>query len=186
MAICATLGSFLGARPAAARPVTFAEAVAEYQDELYGVALRILGDRDAALEATNNAFLKAYRAFDRYDRSRPLRHWLLRIATNEAITVARARSRERRRRADGDAASDVADPAAAPLDASVAREERARVRAAVTALPELYRVVIVLRYFNELSVEEIAAVMGRPASTVGVQLLRGRALLRTTLAEAGR
>ena len=59
-------------------------------------------------------------------------------------------------------------------------------RAAVTALPELYRVVIVLRYFNELSVEEIAAVMGRPASTVGVQLLRGRALLRTALAEAGR
>src|SRR5207245_93848 len=95
------------------RPVTFAEAVAEYQDELYGAALRILGDRDAALEATNNAFLKAYRAFDRYDRSRPLRHWLLRIATNEAITVARARSRERRRRADGDAASDVPDPAAA-------------------------------------------------------------------------
>src|SRR5437899_12810399 len=89
MAISATLGTFLGARPAAARPVTFAEAVAEHQDELYGAALRILGDRDAALEATNNAFLKAYRAFDRYDRSRPLRHWLLRIATNE-------RSEERR------------------------------------------------------------------------------------------
>jgi RNA polymerase sigma-70 factor (ECF subfamily) len=51
----------------------------------------------------------------------------------------------------------------------------------VSRLPELYRVVIVLRYFNELSVDEIAHVTGRPASTVGVQLLRGRALLRGAL-----
>jgi RNA polymerase sigma-70 factor (ECF subfamily) len=48
-------------------------------------------------------------------------------------------------------------------------------------LPELYRVPVVLRYFSELSVDEIAAVTGRPAATVGVQLLRARALLRTTL-----
>jgi len=51
----------------------------------------------------------------------------------------------------------------------------------VSQLPELYRVVIVLRYFNDLSVDEIAQVTGRPASTVGVQLLRGRALLRGAL-----
>ena len=55
----------------------------------------------------------------------------------------------------------------------------------MSLLPELYRVVIVLRYFNDLSVDEIAHVTKRPASTVGVQLLRGRALLRTTLG-AGR
>ena len=51
----------------------------------------------------------------------------------------------------------------------------------MSRLPELYRVVIVLRYFNELSVDEIAQVTGRPASTVGVQLLRGRGLLRDAL-----
>jgi RNA polymerase sigma-70 factor (ECF subfamily) len=67
----------------------------------------------------------------------------------------------------------------------VAREDRARIRAAVATLPELYRVVIVLRYFNELSIDEIAHVTGRPTSTVGVQLLRGRALLRSSL-EGGR
>ena len=60
-------------------------------------------------------------------------------------------------------------------------QDRARIRAAVRQLPDLYRVVIVLRYFNELSVDEIAHVTGRPASTVGVQLLRGRALLRGAL-----
>jgi RNA polymerase sigma-70 factor (ECF subfamily) len=166
---------------AAARPVTFAEGVREHQDEVYGVALRITGDREAALDVASSTFLKTYRAFDRYDQTRPLRHWLLRIATNEAITYVRKRGRERRRRVDVDQASALADPTMAPDAESVAREDRARIRSAVSLLPELYRVVIVLRYFNELSVEEIAQVTERPASTVGVQLLRGRALLRRAL-----
>jgi RNA polymerase sigma-70 factor, ECF subfamily len=166
---------------ATATPVTFADGVREHQDEVYGVALRITGDRDAALDVASSTFLKAYRAFDRYDQSRPLRHWLLRIASNEAISYVRKRGRELKRQVDVDQASALADPATTPDAESVAREDRARIRTAVSLLPELYRVVIVLRYFNELSVEEIAQVTRRPASTVGVQLLRGRALLRSTL-----
>jgi RNA polymerase sigma factor (sigma-70 family) len=164
--------------------LTFADAVREHQDEVYGVALRITGDRESAQDATSATFLKAYRAFDRYDQTRPIRHWLLRIATNEAITVARGRGRDLRRRAPVEEASALPDSAAAPDAESVAREDRARIRAAVSGLPELYRVPIVLRYFNELSIDEIAAVTGRPASTVGVQLLRGRALLRRALEAA--
>jgi RNA polymerase sigma-70 factor (ECF subfamily) len=80
-----------------------------------------------------------------------------------------------------DDAVGVADPAQTPEGALVSREERDRVRFAVAGLPELYRVPVVLRYFSELSIEEIAAVTGRPAATVGVQLLRARALLRTSL-----
>jgi RNA polymerase sigma-70 factor, ECF subfamily len=166
--------------------VTFADGVREHQDEVYGVALRITGDRDAALDVASSTFLKAYRAFDRYDQVRPFRHWLLRIATNEAITYVRKRGRELRRRVEVEHASAIADPTASPDIESVAREDRARIRAAVSLLPELYRVVIVLRYFNDLSVDEIAQVTGRPASTVGVQLLRGRALLRSSLEVAGR
>jgi RNA polymerase sigma-70 factor (ECF subfamily) len=179
MAASAALAAAVPAR--VAPRIAFADAVREHQDEVFGVALRITGDRDAACDVTSATFLKAYRAFDRYDPSRPLRHWLLRIATNEAISHARARSREQRRHADVEAAVAVPDPVATPEATSIAREERERIRRAVTELPERYRVVIVLRYFNELSVEEIAAVTGRPASTVGVQLLRGRALLRTAL-----
>jgi RNA polymerase sigma-70 factor (ECF subfamily) len=168
-----------------ASPVTFADGVREHQDEVYGVALRITGDREAALDVASSTFLKAYRAFDRYDQTRPLRHWLLRIATNEAISYVRKRGRELRRRVEVEQATTLADPTALPDTESVAREDRARIRTAVSMLPELYRVVIVLRYFNDLSVDEIAHVTKRPASTVGVQLLRGRALLRTAL-EAGR
>jgi RNA polymerase sigma-70 factor (ECF subfamily) len=182
MAVSVALRSFDPAI-AAVRPVTFAEAVRDHQDEVFGVALRITGDRESALDVTSATFLKAYRAFARYDQTRPIRHWLLRIATNEAISHARRHSRELRRRADVDTAATLADTAAALDDASVARETRQRIRAAVAGLPELYRVVIVLRYFDDLSVEAIADVTGRPASTVGVQLLRGRALLRCALGE---
>ena len=184
MAASVALAAFV---PAIATPrqVTFSDAVREHQDEVYGVALRITGDRDSALDVTSSTFLKAYRAFDRYDPSRPVRFWLLRIATNEAISHARRRGREMRRRADEDAAGLLPDPALAPDALSIAREDQARIRAAVAALPELYRVVVVLRYFNELGVDEIAQVTGRPASTVGVQLLRGRALLRSALEATG-
>jgi len=164
-----------------ASPVLFADTVRDHQDEVYGVALRITGDRDAAFDVTSATFLNAYRAFHRYDATRPVRHWLLRIATNEAISYVRKRGRELRRTVDVEQATALADSNAAPDAESVAREDRARIRAAVATLPELYRVVIVLRYFNDLSVEEIAHVTGRPASTVGVQLLRGRALLRGAL-----
>ncbi|HUQ41213.1 MAG TPA: sigma-70 family RNA polymerase sigma factor [Candidatus Limnocylindrales bacterium] len=166
--------------------MTFAEAVEEHQDELYGVALRILGDRDAALDATSRALLKAFRAWDRYDQTRPVRHWLLRIAANEAISLGRARTRDRDRRATEDASLHIPDRGALPDETLVAREERDRVRVAVAALPDLYRVPVVLRYFSELSVDEIASITGRPSSTVGVQLLRARTMLRAALAEVTR
>jgi RNA polymerase sigma factor (sigma-70 family) len=177
----ASLAALFPAAFARAGRVTFAEAVRDNQDEVYGVALRILGDRDAAREAASAAFLKAYRSWERYDQTRPVRHWLLRIAANEAISVGRSRTRERARTTSVDDAARVPDPEQTPDQALVAREERDRVRAAVAGLPELYRVPVVLRYFSELSLEEIAAVTGRPAATVGVQLLRARALLRSSL-----
>lgn len=163
---------------------TFAEAVQQHQDELYGVALRILGERDAALDATSRALLKAFRSWERYDQTRPVRHWLLRIAANEAISMGRQRTRDRERRAARDARLDVADREAPPDVALLAREERQQVRLAVAGLPDIYRVPVVLRYFSELSVNEIAAITGRRASTVGVQLLRARAMLRAALETA--
>jgi RNA polymerase sigma-70 factor (ECF subfamily) len=183
MTVSVTLRSF---DPAIARTrvVIFADAVRDHQNEVFGAALRITGDRESALDVTSTTFLKAYRAFSRYDQTRPIRHWLLRIATNEAISHARRRSRELRRRVGVESVAEIVDRAPAPEEASLAREDRTRIRDAVAGLPELYRVVIVLRYFNDLSVDEIADVTGRPSSTVGVQLLRGRALLRQALGEA--
>jgi RNA polymerase sigma-70 factor (ECF subfamily) len=168
---------------AAAPGVTFEDAVRELQDEVFGVALRILGDRDAAADAASLTFIKAYRSFHRYEPGRPLRNWLLTIAVREAVSQGRRRARDRARQESPDAAERLAAPEPQePEGALVEREQRERIRAAVVALPELYRVPIVLRYFNDLNLDEIAAITGRPRATVGVQLLRGRALLRTALA----
>ena len=168
---------------ARAERVTFADLVRDHQDEVFGLALRMLGDRDAAMDVTASVFLKAYRAFDRYDPSRPARPWLLRIAVNEAISAGRQITRDRARRAPAEDALEVPDRAPVPEDEALAREERARVRDAVSRLAEPYRTVTVLRYFSGLSVDEIARITARPSTTVGVQLLRARALLRETLGD---
>ncbi|HEV2010816.1 MAG TPA: sigma-70 family RNA polymerase sigma factor [Candidatus Limnocylindria bacterium] len=165
--------------------VTFEDVVREYQDDVYGAALRILGDRDAARDAANQTFMKAYRSIGSYDPSRPIKHWLLRIAVNEAITIGRARTRERGRIAPEADAAAVPDRSATPEAETLDRESRDGIRAAVAALPDLYREVVVLRYFNELSVDEVAAVLGRSSSTVGVQLLRARQLLRKAMEGQG-
>jgi RNA polymerase sigma-70 factor (ECF subfamily) len=181
MAIARVASLALPFAAAGTRRVTFAEMVREHQDEVFGLALRMLGDREAAMDVTSTVFLKAFRAFDRYDPARPARHWLIRITVNESISAGRTRSRERARRAPAADALALPDRAPAPDDETVVREERARVRSAVAELEEPYRTVTVLRYFSGLPVEEIARMTGRPASTVGVQLLRARGLLRRAL-----
>ena len=163
--------------------MTFEDVVREHQDAVYGAALRILGDRDLAQDAANQAFIKAYRSIASYDPARPIRPWLLRIAVNEAITIGRSRTRERARRAPEAAAANVADRTATPERETLDRESREIIRSAVARLPERYRVVVVLRYFNELSVDEVAAATGRSSSTVGVQLLRARRLLRKAMGD---
>src|SRR5947199_2350776 len=127
--------------------VTFEDVVREHQDSVYGAALRILGDREAALDAANQTFMKAYRSRASYDPARPIRHWLLRIAVNEAITIGRARTRDRARRAPEADAAQLPDRATTPEAEALDRESREGIRAAVAGLPDLYREVVVLRYF---------------------------------------
>lgn len=173
------------ARPGAPTAVSvtadFGAIVREYEGEVFGVALRMLGDRDAAADVTNTTFFKAYRGWRTYDPGRPLRRWLLGIAAHEAISAGRARSRELARLAPPEAAEAVADGGPAPHEMALTRERRERVRGAVARLPEVYRAPVVLRYFSDLTVEEVASALGRRPATVGVQLLRGRALLRAAL-----
>src|SRR5439155_14351447 len=129
------------ARPAGAivrHAVTFEDVVREHEEAVYGAALRILGDRDAALDAANQTFMKAYRSLDSYDPSRPIKHWLLRIAVNEAITIGRARTRERARSAPEADAALVPAATRTPEAEALDRESRDGIRAAVASLPDLY------------------------------------------------
>jgi RNA polymerase sigma factor (sigma-70 family) len=158
--------------------------VERYQRDVFGAALRLCRDRDAALELTNTVFYKAYQHLESYDASRPLRPWLLRIASNETLNWLRSRKREREHELDGEA-RDVAFEQIAggeePEVAALRLEQRELVRAALAQLPEHYRLVLTLRFFNDLSYGEIAEITGQDANTVGVQLLRARTLLKTAI-----
>src|SRR5258708_14242791 len=118
-------------------PMTFEDVAREHEDAVYGAALRILGARDPALDAASQTFMKAYRSIASYDPSRPIRHWLLRIAVNEAITIGRARTRERARQVPDGAPAAIADPAPTPEPESLHRETRDSIPPAAPRLPDL-------------------------------------------------
>ncbi len=162
-----------------------AALVERYQRDVFAACLRVLRDTDSAVEVANAAFFKAYANLASYDSARPLRPWLLRIATNEALNAVRGQRREREHTVSGPVADELASKAPAhddPASDILENERRETVRAAVAALPERYRLLIVLRFFNDRSYAEIAAQTGLPVNTVGVQLLRARTLLRRALA----
>jgi RNA polymerase sigma-70 factor (ECF subfamily) len=166
-------------------PAALTLLVERYQRDVFGACLRLTRDTDAALELANTVFYKAYLNLRSFDADRPLRPWLLRIATNETLNYLRGQRRDREHTVQGEEGDDLAeripgrdDPAATVL----AAERREAVRAAVAQLPEQYRLLITLRFFNDLSYAEIAEQTGLPVNTVGVQLMRARNLLRRTLA----
>jgi len=159
---------------------------AEYRScygRVFGLCLRLLGGNVLAEDAAHDAFVRAYRSLERYDPAQPFAAWVLGIARNHCIDLLR------RRRRGGVRFGDEADEVAAAesesvegVDALLANERSARVRAAIAALPEKYRVPIVLAYYDESSYDEIAAVLGITRNHVGVLLLRGKQALRRTLA----
>jgi RNA polymerase sigma-70 factor (ECF subfamily) len=150
-------------------------------DRIHAVAVRLLGSPSDAEEVAQDTFVRAYRALERYPaervRSLELRAWLATIALNAA------RNR-RRRAADRAPALPLAAESARlatdglPEPEALRRSERARLAALVDALPERYRVPIVLRYVDDLSFAEIAQALGRPEGTLKAQVHRGLALLR--------
>jgi RNA polymerase sigma factor (sigma-70 family) len=158
--------------------------VSRYQSDVFGTVLRVCRDRESALELTNAVFYKAYQHFDSYDDSRPLRPWLIRIATNDALNWLRGRKRDREHLLEGEASESafaLVPGGEEPEQTALAKEQRELVRGALDQVPERYRTLLTLRYFNDLSYAEIAEITGQDANTVGVQLLRARNLLKTQL-----
>lgn len=151
---------------------------------VFGLCLKLLRVPVQAEEAAQEVFVRAYRAFDRYDPSQPFSAWVLGIASNHCIDLIRRRSREADLFGDADvehAALEADTPDA--LEALADAERAAEIRGAVDALPDRYRLPLVLAYYNEWSYDDIAAELGITRTHVGVLLLRGRRSLRRALAE---
>ena len=153
----------------------YAEIVERYGSRVYNLALRITGDRDAANDCAQEAFIRAYRALTSYDQSLPFHPWLLRIATNTSLNhVQRWHAHEH----PVDEMPDRAEPEErSPEALAVRREEVGEVLAAINGLPAPYRAALTLRHFHELSYEEIARALDLPLGTVKTHLHRARAAL---------
>ncbi len=148
----------------------FTELVRRHERAAWIVAWKVLRDHHAALDATQNAFVEAYCKLSQLRDSAQFGVWLMRIAHREALRMARRGVRE----VPMDAAGQVAGPAVS----SVKLDQDALVTA-VAGLPEHERLVVILRYFNGHSMEEVAQLTGRPVGTVTKQLSRAVERLRT-------
>lgn len=145
---------------------------------------RMLGAADQAEGAAGEVFLRAWRGFAGYDRRRSFRSWILSIAAHHCIDLLRLRQKEGRLEGSAEFAVEQSPaPGATPLSAVLARERLDALLAALSALPARYRAVLTLRYFAELSYEEIAGMLDVSVAHVGVLLFRAKQRVRSALSQ---
>jgi RNA polymerase sigma-70 factor (ECF subfamily) len=166
----------------------FARLVDQHQRAVFGLCHRVLQDREEARDAAQETFVRAWTAMGTYDTAQPFAPWLLRIARNHCIDLARrrlpaARKVELDAQPEEGERRELADDAVAPADVALERAEVARgLGAAVAALPPNYREVIHLFHVEHMSYKDIAATLEVPIGTVMTWLHRARARLREALA----
>jgi len=160
----------------------FAQLALPYLDTLYGAALRLTRSPADADDLVQDAFLKAYRFYDRFQPGTNLRAWLLRILTNTFINKYRRTTRERKV-LDGDDAEPVGDGVMSraamraltePEDDAMRSLVSQEIQKALDELSEEHRLMIVLADIEELSYKEIADIVGCPIGTVMSRLHRAR------------
>jgi len=178
--------SALVARARRGDGAAFEEIVHRYEQVAFRTAYVVSGSAAEAEDATQEGFVKAFRALDRFRTGAEIRPWLLRIVANEARN--RARSSGRRHHLELRLAEDFRPGDAAPSPEAVVLtlDERRRLLALVNAMSDEDRQVIACRYFLELSGEETASALGVPEGTVKSRLSRALARLRAQMEEAAR
>ncbi len=162
----------------------FGDIYRHYSRRVFGLCRYMLDSRESAEDATSEVFLKLQRSIESYDGSTPFHRWLLRVASNQCIDALRSRKRGRQVIAEGEegvAVIEAVSSAQSPLGAVLSAEERTKVREAIAGLPENYRMPLVLRFYGELSYDEIAQQLGLKRNYVAALLFRAKQELRRSL-----
>ncbi len=162
----------------------FEALVIENQDFVYNLALRTLGNPDEAEDVAQDAFVRAWLALPKFRRQAKFRTWLYRIVVNLCYNRFPHLRRELVVLVDEDIA-DITDPATEAgliIDVEM-KEQRAFLHRQIDELPDHYRMLISLRYQEELSYNEIAAITDLPVGTVKTGLFRAKNRLRKVMFE---
>lgn len=162
---------------------SYAELLSRYRDSIFFMLLKMVSNKVDADDLTIEAFSKAFRSLNQYSPNFAFSTWLFKIATNNCIDFLRKRKNDvisvdlpSAENSESDSlplASSVLDP-----EEKLIKEQRHKImHNIVSRLKPRYRMLIELRYFRELSYEEISEEMGLPVGTVKAQLFRARELL---------
>lgn len=161
----------------------FRELVVRHQPLIYTLCLKMLGDREEAQDAAQEAFLQAYRSLPDYQGEARFRSWLYKIAANKCIDIRRKKARRAAiapmtpLQEDLPTRSD--DPT--PEERLLASERIRELQALVDSLPEKYRDVVILYHYNRLSYREISEILGIEAKSVETRMSRAKKMLRDLL-----
>jgi RNA polymerase sigma-70 factor (ECF subfamily) len=161
-------------------PRAFGELVARHERRIYGLCLRILGNREDAEDAAQEAFLAALRKASSFRRAAAFSTWLYRIAVNAATDQARRRGRARLTALDPEDAG-LAVASGSELGEAVA--VAVAVQAALTQVPEEFRVAVVLCDLYRVPYADAAQILEVPVGTVKSRVFRGRLALAEQLAD---
>lgn len=161
----------------------FEQLVVAYRDQVFRLALRMCGNEADADEVAQEAFLSAWKALPNFRGDSQFSTWLYQLTSHAAIDLMR---REKRQIAAEDITEVSApDPAPGPQQQAEQSETRQAVRDAMAQLSPEYRQIVVLRFLQELSYEEIGAVLKLPPGTVKSRLNRAKSQLKDILSKRG-
>ncbi len=168
---------------------SFEELVKRYQRPISAYVYRMVGDYDAALDLTQEIFIKIYASLSRYRPEFKFSTWIYKIAHNAAIDHLR-RNTGRERSLTGGTDSEHYDlplecEGLSPEQQSEREERRGEIETVVRSLPTAYRELIVLRHSQDLTYEEIVEVTGLPLGTVKNRLFRAREMMRQQFINKG-
>jgi RNA polymerase sigma-70 factor, ECF subfamily len=174
----------------------FSWLIAKYHQPIYSLIARTIPDSTDAADLTQDVFIKIYRGIGGFNGDSSLRTWIYRIALREASNQRRWWGRHKRQEVtietefgqtnDGHSLclkDTLVDGHDSPFDRAAQEELRARVEEELRRIPEPFQSVVVLRDIEGFSYEEVAEILGVNLGTVKSRLMRGRAHLKTRLAE---
>lgn len=167
----------------------FEEIVRRYQRPITGYVYRMLGNYDAALDVTQEVFIKVYNSMARYSSEYKFSTWLYKISHNAAIDYLRRNSNHGQsletENEDGAYERQFESKRPSPEAERERSEWREEIAAVVKLLPNGYRELIVLRHTQDMSYDEIAEITNLPLGTVKNRLFRAREMMREMFVERG-